>query len=876
MHRKCSGTEDRFTTKMGDRMYSLGTVPFSPASEWNQTIAQGASYTNINWPASTGYNYSVNWESFSPAVYIASASDPLVQIRVPATWGHPGGTISVRMPTSASGAVGTDGELIVIDGNNVYNFWQLDRTSATTATAAAYAWTDVVSGSGWGSSQPFLGAGTTAIGSNMLGGLLVQAETDKGEINHALQLVVDYALVKPGFTGDAIAGDGGNPNGIVTEGDHLGIPPGTPMPSGLSELGQKVFRAMQNYGAYVVDVAGGVTVVRAQANAYDARTMEALWKDMGKITPLLDRVTGGTIPGEVTPPTNPTNPTQQTVMSYIAVGGAGISNGDGVLNSGTVDIWLNFNNAVNVTGTPTITLNDGGTARYVSGSGTKDLRFQYEIGSGRTTSDLAVTSYNFGGVRDAAGNAINLTGAPMQPAGTLVIDSKPATLSSISASGSGITNGNGTLNSGTVRLTLAFDEAVKVDGTSPSLTLNNGGVAKYVSGSGSKNLVFDYQIASGQNTSDLAVTTFNLNGVKDIAGNGLNLTNAPKNPAGTLVIGSPTTTDTRKPKLTAITTSGNGISNGNGKLGSGTVRLTLAFDEAVKVTGTPTLTLNGGGTAKYVSGSGTKNLVFNYEIGSGQNSTDLRVSKFNGLSGVTDLAGNTVDMTDAPRNPVGTLVIDTQKPKLSSITASGTGITNGNGTVKSGTVRLTLAFSEAVKVDGTSASLKLNNGGVANYVSGSGSKKLVFDYKVQSGQNTSDLAVSSFNLGTVKDLAGNALNLKNAPTNPAGTLKIATGSTLTRATGGEGIAAASLLALGAESMDLADIGGGAQTTLAYKASNSNSVDSAASGDAALASKLQLLGQYAASSLASSASATGGTKINDSYSSSLTSTLTKSS
>ena len=119
----------------------------------------------------------------------------------------------------------------------------------------------------------------------------MKAETDIGVIQHALQLAVDAKLVKSGFTGEAIAGDGGSPTGIVLEGDLLAIPPGTPMPSGLSPLGKEVFIALQTYGAYVVDVAGGVTTVRAQENAYDNATIQALRADMNKVLPLLQDVT---------------------------------------------------------------------------------------------------------------------------------------------------------------------------------------------------------------------------------------------------------------------------------------------------------------------------------------------------------------------------------------------------------------------------------------------------------------------------------------------------------------------------------------------------------------------------------------------------------
>ena len=61
----------------------------------------------------------------------------------------------------------------------------------------------------------------------------------------------------------------------------------------------------------------------------------------------------------------------------------------------TVTLTLNFSAPVNVTGTPTLTLNDGGTATYVGGSGTKALAFRYTVGaSDSEVSALAITQVN--------------------------------------------------------------------------------------------------------------------------------------------------------------------------------------------------------------------------------------------------------------------------------------------------------------------------------------------------------------------------------------------------------------------------------------------------------------------------------------------------
>src|SRR5438309_242235 len=102
---------------------------------------------------------------------------------------------------------------------------------------------------------------------------------------------------------------------------------------------------------------------------------------------------------------------------------------------------------------------------------------------------------------------------------------------------------------------------------------------------------------AGQNTADLAVTAINLGTatIKDGAGNAASLTGAVTNPSGTLQI------DTTAPTVASLVASGTGITAGAGDLGVGkVVTLTLNLSEAVTVVGgTPTLTLNNGGTATY-------------------------------------------------------------------------------------------------------------------------------------------------------------------------------------------------------------------------------------------------------------------------------------
>ena len=164
-------------------------------------------------------------------------------------------------------------------------------------------------------------------------------------------------------------------------------------------------------------------------------------------------------------------------------------------------------------------------------------------------------------------NWIVPTGAVTNPAGTLQVDTLAPTVTSVVSSGAGIDgSGNGDLNAGhLVTLTVNLSEAVTVAGGTPTLSLNNGGTASYTGGTGTA-LSFSYTVGAGQDTGDLTVTSFNLNGatLQDAAGNSANLSGAVTNPAGTLQI------DTLAPTVTSVVSSGAGIDgSGNGDLNAG-------------------------------------------------------------------------------------------------------------------------------------------------------------------------------------------------------------------------------------------------------------------------------------------------------------------
>src|SRR6516165_5425950 len=194
----------------------------------------------------------------------------------------------------------------------------------------------------------------------------------------------------------------------------------------------------------------------------------------------------------------------------------------------TVTLTVNFREIVNVVGgTPFLTLSDGGTATYTSGTGSKALIFTYVVASGQNSADLTVTGLTLPGVttiQDNAGNNAVLTGVVTNPAGTLQIDTTAPTVSAVTTSPA---SGEVT-TSHAVTISLAMSEKVTEAGA-PVLLLNDGGTASYKNGSGTNTLAFNYTVASGQITSDLRVAGIALSSpsaIQDLAGNAANLSAA--------------------------------------------------------------------------------------------------------------------------------------------------------------------------------------------------------------------------------------------------------------------------------------------------------------------------------------------------------------
>ena len=311
---------------------------------------------------------------------------------------------------------------------------------------------------------------------------------------------------------------------------------------------------------------------------------------------------------------------------------------------------------------PVLVLSNGARAYYVGGSGTDELRFQYNVvDTDRSSLDLKVVAFaeNDATIRRSSGEDADVT-VRFNDVGSSVANNDILTPTSVGdvsvqtralSTGADLVNPKiasmssvaGTYGVGTtLDIAVSFDEVVMVrtSGGVPTLQFAGGGnvlegfAASYVGGSGTKKLTFRVEIAEGMPTaSGLDVIDLALNGgsITDLSGNNANLgitlgTNNLAPYANIQVVGSSSSTggggsqpggDGSTDVTAAVIESVQSI-KGNGPFDVGDrVDLKVTLSEAVTLNtllGSPILALSNGGTAQYVSGSGTRELLFRYTL----------------------------------------------------------------------------------------------------------------------------------------------------------------------------------------------------------------------------------------------------------------------
>nr|MBA3709142.1 hypothetical protein [Planctomycetota bacterium] len=451
-------------------------------------------------------------------------------------------------------------------------------------------------------------------------------------------------------------------------------------------------------------------------------------------------------------------PTVQSVTSAVA---------DAAYPIGSViPIQVVFSEAIDVTGSPTLSLSTGAVTPvpYSSGSGTTTLIFNYTVASGQSAADLTYPSTSAlaltgGTIRDVGLNDAVLT-LPGSSSGFSLADLKNIVVDGILPTVSLVQGTSGTYGIGTpVNLQVVFSEAVTVVGT-PTLSVATPGasIVNFSSTASLTTLNFPYTAAAGENSPDLNYSSTNslvLNGaiIRDVAGNNAVLT-LPALASGASLAGtSAVVIDTIAPTVAFVRcTPASGIFG----VGAPALQIEVVFSKTMAVTGTPTLTLNTGGltSVAYVGPVlNTTTLRFPYTVAAGDISPDLDYASTSALalSGgtIADTLGNPANLTlppvAGPLSLAGTsnLIIDTDG---STATVTSITSTTGDGVYgrNSAAIPILVTFSEPVEVSGA-PTLILNSGAgvTATYVSGSLTSQLRFSYVIGSSQGANDLNVSS-------------------------------------------------------------------------------------------------------------------------------------
>ena len=459
-----------------------------------------------------------------------------------------------------------------------------------------------------------------------------------------------------------------------------------------------------------------------------------------------------------------------------------------------IDIDVQFNRAITVTGAPSIGINVGGTTRSAvynatataASSGTNNLIFRYTVvpaeNAARGIGMNNVINLNEGTIlnnQNRPPSSLNFT-RPTNLA-SVKVDTIPPSINSVTVA-------DGTYGEN-MDISVVFSESVNIEGTGiPSISLTIGTenrVATYESGSGNDTLIFRYSVGQDEMDGDgIGMgSSIELNGVSivDAAGN------TPSNAtASSLSFAAPSNLesvfiDSVQPSLVSVTIP-DGTYGGN-------LDISANFNENVIVNtdgGTPSISLTIGGqsrTAVYHSGSGEDTLIFRYSIRSYEiDSRGINMGTAIDLNSgiVTDVGGNLpIGATEnslafTPPSNLSAVFIDGIVPTITSI--------NVNDGIYRGEMDIRLVFSEPVIVGGSgmppSISLRVgqDNSKRAVYVSGSGGTTLLFRYNVVSGDLDTDgiemISPIELNGSTIVDVASNAPNFNFEPPLNLGSVKV--------------------------------------------------------------------------------------------------------
>jgi hypothetical protein len=415
--------------------------------------------------------------------------------------------------------------------------------------------------------------------------------------------------------------------------------------------------------------------------------------------------------------------TEITVVFSEAV--SGVSNGTGVLTGSDFTISISGGTA----NSPIINsvLNSSSTEKVLT------ISYSGAANGSETVTVLPETDAIF-----LAANTTALT--TTQSNNTISLNDQTLPTMVISSTTSGVSDGS-TTNDTTIALTFTASEAT-TDFDSGDITVSGGALSSF---NATSSTVYTATFTpTGSGTAVQQVTTI------DVAGNKFTDAVGNNNTAATQFNW---TYDNVPPTMT-ITSTTSGVSDGS-TTNDTTIALTFTSSKATTDFIVGDITVSGGDWSSFNATSSTVYTATFTPTGSGTavqqvTTIDVAGNKFTDAVGNNNTAATQFNWT-----------YDNAPPLVSSFTT-----TTATGSYKAGqAIVITANTNEAVK-DTNNITVTLNNTTNTTVVltAGADGATMVGTYTVAAGDNTASLAVSSFTIGTVTDLADNASTNTTVPT----------------------------------------------------------------------------------------------------------------
>ncbi len=475
-------------------------------------------------------------------------------------------------------------------------------------------------------------------------------------------------------------------------------------------------------------------------------------------------------------------------VSHVSFSGSPAS-GDTYIRGETITVEVVFSRSVTVTGSPQVELTVGSRSRaatYVSG--TQRLAFEYTVQADDRDSDgvgIAADAISLAGGSITALDGITaatLRHLPVAASRNRKVDGsrvRPPAVSGIAFSGSPATGDTYELGE-TIAVTVTFDKPVTVSG-SPELALNIGSRTRQAafatpSATGVTTLAFHYPVQASDRDADGIAIPANA-----IRLNGAAITDADDDTVDAVLGHAAVPTDAGRkvdggqvsaPAVIAVSFSGSPASGDTYELGE-TVRVRVAFDKRVTVTGSPRIGLTIGSRtrpAALTAASSDRVLTFAYTVQTQDADADgisIAANAIRLAGGAITAAvdtGTAADLAhaavagDPGRKVDGSRVT---APAVSAIAFAGHPA--GAGTyVRGETIRVQVRFNRAVTVSGSPRVALLVGSGTrtATFASAdSAANALYFEYTVQAADLDRDgiaIAADAISLagGSVKAADG--------------------------------------------------------------------------------------------------------------------------